>query len=65
VPESIQSSEERSEDEEARQIQPQDDATNEILEQALGNDIVRKLLSHVPDERQHRIFILKGMEGLT
>lgn len=65
VPESIQSSEERSEDEETRQIQPQDDATKEILEQALGNDIVRRLLDHVPDERQRRIFVLKGIEGLT
>lgn len=65
VPESIQSSEERSEDEETRQIQPQDDVTKEILEQTLGNDIVRRLLSHVPDERQRRIFVLKGMKGLT
>lgn len=65
VPESIQSSEERSEDDEAQQIQPQDDAVKETLEQTLGNEIVRRVLSHVPDEKQRRIFVLKALEGLT
>lgn len=65
VPESLQGSEERPDDEETRQIQPPDDAARAILEQTLGNDIVRRLLSHVPDEKQRRIFVLKGMEGLT
>lgn len=65
VPESLQGSEESPDDEEPRQIQPSDDATREILEQALGNEIVHRLLSHVPDEKQRRIFVLKGMESLT
>lgn len=65
VPESLQGSEERPDDEEIRQIQPPDDAVKEIMEQTLGNEIVRRLLSHVPNEKQLRIFILKGMEGRT
>lgn len=65
VPESFQGSEERPDDEDTQQIQPADDAAKAILEQTLGDDIVRRLLSHVPDEKQRRIFVLKGMEGLT
>lgn len=65
VPDSLQSSSERPDDEGTRQIQPPDEATNEALEQTLGNNIVGRLLSHVPDEKQLRIFILKDMEGLT
>lgn len=65
VPESLQGSEERPDDEKTRQIQPPDDAVKEILEQTLGNEIVRRLLSHVPDESQRRIFLLKRVEGRT
>jgi RNA polymerase sigma factor (sigma-70 family) len=65
VPESLQGSEGRPDDEENRRVQPADDTTREILEQILGNDIVRRLLSHVPNEKPRRIFVLKGIEGLT
>jgi len=65
VPESLQGSEDRTDDEGIRRLQPTDDATSEILEQTLGNDVMRRLLSHVPNEKQLRIFVLKGMEGLT
>jgi len=65
VPESFQGSGERPDEEETRQIQPPDDAVKELLEQTLGNEIVRRLLNSVPDEKQLRIFVLKGMEGWT
>lgn len=35
------------------------------MKQTLGNNIVGRLLSHVPDEKQRRIFVLKDLEGLT
>jgi len=65
VPESLQGSEEKADDEGNRRIQPADDRIREILEQTLGNEVVRRLLSHVPDEKQRRILVLKSIEGLT
>ena len=64
VPDSLQSSGERPDDEDMRQTQPPDDATSGALELTLGNNIVGRLLSHVPNEKLQRIFVLKDIEGL-
>ena len=65
VPESLQGSEEGADDEGNQRIQPADDRSREILEQILGNEVVRRFLSYVPDEKQQGTFVLKSIEGLN
>jgi RNA polymerase sigma factor (sigma-70 family) len=65
IPESLTDPGEGSESEEAQPIQPVDDMAQAAFERALGDNVVRRLIERIPDQRQRSIFVLKVMEGLT